>query len=523
MSGDLTTGSATTATTGWLRFTNSYGLSAPHTKFNIYGTNRRYSLITPEIDLSNTPGAELTFELALTDYNNADTIEVDKNTLDDKFMVIISDDGGATWSQASATIWSDDTAVAADYSFRGIRASGEQVTIDLSQYYGDTIKIAFYGESTVSGGDNDLHIDNILVQAACPAPIVASVAPDATTATITWTAEATNFQVAYKETSAADWSTEIDVNNATSYTFSSLLPETSYQFRIRAICNEGEYSGWTTGIFTTLTLPCTAPTNVTATEITDNSAVINWEAMENQLSWEIRYTTQGQDTTVIATTNPVVITNLYYGQTYQVWVRAFCGADTYSDWSEVATFNTLSCSPISNLMVAEVNANNATLVWNAEEGQTEWEVSYGPEGFSEDNGTVISVSNTPTYQIIDLEFGMKYDAYVRAKCNEGFYSAWSPKVTFTTTVGINTAEGTSVNATLFPNPATKEATIVVEGVSGKIEIIVSDLNGRKLMQEESTCNGQFVKSINVEQWAKGTYFVRVINNSAVAIQKLIVR
>jgi hypothetical protein len=80
-------------------------------------------------------------------------------------------------------------------------------------------------------------------------------------------------------------------------------------------------------------------------------------------------------------------------------------------------------------MVAEVNANNATLVWNAEEGQTEWEVSYGPEGFSEDNGTVISVSNTPTYQIIDLEFGMKYDAYVRAKCNEGFYSAWSPKVT----------------------------------------------------------------------------------------------
>jgi hypothetical protein len=97
------------------------------------------------------------------------------------------------------------------------------------------------------------------------------------------------------------------------------------------------------------------------------------------------------------------------------------------------------------------------------------------------------------------------------------------KSNITTTVGINTAEGTSINATLFPNPATKEATIVVEGVSGKIEIIVSDLNGRKLMQEESTCNGQFVKSINVEQWAKGTYFVRVINNSAVAIQKLIVR
>lgn len=523
MSGDLTTNSATTTTGGWGRFADNYGLTAPHAKFNIYSTNRRYSLITPEIDLSNTPGAELTFDLALTDYNNADTIETDKNTYDDKFMVVISTDGGATWSQANATIWSDDTNVSADYSFRGIRASGEQVTINLSQYYGDTIKIAFYGESTVSGGDNDLHIDNILVQSACPAPVITDVTPDATTATIAWSASATDFQVAYKEATASEWSAEENVTNATTYTFSGLLPETSYQFRVRAMCNEGEYSAWTTGTFTTLVLPCIAPTNITATEITNNSAVIGWEAQDNQISWEVRYATQGQDTTVVATTNPITISNLYYGQTYQVWVRAFCGADTYSDWSEPISFSTLSCSPISNLTVTTVGTDNATLTWTAEAGQTEWEISYGPEGFSEGNGTVVNVSNTPTYQITGLESGIKYDAYVRAKCSEGFYSAWSPKVTFTTIVGINTAEGNSLNANLFPNPATKEATIAVEGVNGKVEIIVSDLNGRTLIQEETTCNGQFVKSINVEQWAKGTYFVRIINNDAVAIQKLIVR
>lgn len=523
MSGDLTTGSGTTVSSGWVRMTNSYGLDDAHAKFNIYGLNRRYSLITPEIDLGSTPGAELTFDLALTDYNNGDTIETDKDTYDDKFMVIISNDGGATWSQANATIWSDDTTISANYSFRGISASGEHVTIDLSQYYGDTIKIAFYGESTVSDGDNDLHIDNILVQSACPAPVITDVTPDATTATIAWSASATDFQVAYKEATASEWSAEENVTNATTYTFSGLLPETSYQFRVRAMCNEGEYSAWTTGTFTTLVLPCIAPTNITATEITNNSAVIGWEAQDNQISWEVRYATQGQDTTVVATTNPITISNLYYGQTYQVWVRAFCGADTYSDWSEPISFSTLSCSPISNLTVTTVGTDNATLTWTAEAGQTEWEISYGPEGFSEGNGTVVNVSNTPTYQITGLESGIKYDAYVRAKCSEGFYSAWSPKVTFTTTVGINTAEGNSLNANLFPNPATKEATIAVEGVNGKVEIIVSDLNGRTLIQEETTCNGQFVKSINVEQWAKGTYFVRIINNDAVAIQKLIVR
>ncbi|MBR5783613.1 MAG: fibronectin type III domain-containing protein, partial [Bacteroidales bacterium] len=512
--------SITSTTSGWNRYTaNNYGLPVPHAKVNIYGTTCKYWLVTPEIDLASTPGIELTFDLALTKYNNS--IAPDSVGPDDKFMVIISTDGGNTWLQSNATIWGDDST--ADYSLRNVSNTGQRVSISLDQYFGDTIRIAFYGESRVSGGDNDLRIDNISVHASCPSPIISSVTPEATTATVTWTSDETSFQVSYKEMTASEWNTEIDVDGVNSYTFTGLLPETAYQFRVRSICDVDEYSMWTVGTFTTPVLPCMAPTNITASEITDRTATIAWDGMENQLSWEVRYVTQGQDTTVVATTNPVVITNLFYGQTYQVWIRAFCGADTYSDWSEVATFNTLSCSPISNLVVAEVNSNNATIVWAAEEGQTQWEVSYGIEGFTEGNGNEIIVSEIPTYQITELESGINYDVYVRAICGEGFYSAWSSRVTFTTTVGINTAQTNNLNATLYPNPATKEATISVEGVSGKVEIIVTDINGRTLLQEETTSEGLLDKTINVEHWTRGTYFVRVVNNDAVAVQKLIVK
>ena len=707
---------AITSTTGiWTRATTDYGLQTPHAKINIYGTSRKHWLVTPEIDLANENGAELTFDLALTDYNNGDTIEVDKSTADDKFMVIISRDGGNTWLRENATVWSDLESDSADYSFRSIRRTGEHVSIDLSQYYGDTIRIAFYGESTITGGDNDLHIDNILVQTGCPAPAITSTTYDATTATIAWTSSSNNIQVAYREATATDWNTPIDVTNATTYTFTGLTPETDYVLGVRALCEEGAVSGWATTTITTPELPCIVPTNVTATDITYTSANIGWTASGNEVSWEVRYATGGQEDTIVATTNPVAITGLFSASTYQVWVRAFCGADTYSEWSEVYTFNTQACATVSNVVVSEIGGNNATVTWTPAEGQTAWEVSYGMQGFSEgyaiatltvtnptyqmtgletdspydvyvraicdedvysawstretftttedecnpvsnvtannitensatitwtpagnetkwqvaydlasdattvgEDATIVDVENTPSYTITGLEIGTSYDAFVRTVCSETNYSAWikinfttengcgsvsnvtannitetsatitwtaagdetkwqvaydlasdativgedativdvenTPsytitgletrtsydafvrtvcnetnysawvKVNFTTLgIGINTAANDNVSVRIYPNPANTQATISVEGVNGKVEFVVADMNGRMIVTETIDCNGELVKTIDVSNLAKGAYFVHIYNDNINTTRKLIVK
>ena len=119
---------------------------------------------------------------------------------------------------------------------------------------------------------------------------------------------------------------------------------------------------------------------------------------------------------------------------------------------------------------------------------------------------------------------MSYDVYVRAICQEGVYSSWSTKLQFTTRpVSINTATADNANVTIYPNPANTQATISVEGINGKVEFVVADMNGRMIVTETINCNGQLVKTIDVSNLAKGAYFVHIYNDNFNTTRKLIVK
>ncbi len=131
-------------------------------RMNVYGTGADEWLITPEIDLGDgsTP-LSLIFDLALTDYGNTNPIEDPLNGLDDRFAVIISTDGGTTWSSANTlAVWNN---VGSSYVYNDIATSGENVILDLSAYSG-VVKFGFYAESTEGNADNDLFIDNVEVR-----------------------------------------------------------------------------------------------------------------------------------------------------------------------------------------------------------------------------------------------------------------------------------------------------------------------------------------------------------------------
>lgn len=141
------------------------GLAAGHYYKNVYGSSVKSWMITPSIDLSTVANAQLSFDVALTDYSNAALPDANGDTNNSQaFMVIISTDGGNTWDSTNATIWQN---VGGDYTYASLASlTYQNKVIDLSQYAGDTVKIAFYTQSLWSGGDNDLHIDNIAVTAA---------------------------------------------------------------------------------------------------------------------------------------------------------------------------------------------------------------------------------------------------------------------------------------------------------------------------------------------------------------------
>ena len=158
----------------------SNGIEAGHYRVNIYGSSCYKWLVTPEIDLAEATSPLLTFDAAFTKYSGTGAATGFEGNATQKFYVLVSTDGGTTWS------------ILSDVSLSSI-ASENYVTqfVDLSAYDGDTIRLAFYAQSTTSGGDNNLHLDNISINESTgeicyPTTGLTVSNITATSATVTW-------------------------------------------------------------------------------------------------------------------------------------------------------------------------------------------------------------------------------------------------------------------------------------------------------------------------------------------------
>lgn len=145
---------------GWSVVSADAVIATPHAKLNIYGSSCHYWMISPSIDMTANvgQGVLLSFDAALCDYSYVGT-SPEETDVDDIFMVAVSTDDGQTWQRRNATLWQDSAN--ADYSYAGIPVTGQTYRLDMSAYAGHIVKIGFYGESSVAGADNDLHVGNI--------------------------------------------------------------------------------------------------------------------------------------------------------------------------------------------------------------------------------------------------------------------------------------------------------------------------------------------------------------------------
>jgi len=180
----------------------------------------------------------LTYQVALTDYNYEDPIENPTSQQDDKLVVLVSADSCHTWSILQQ--WDNQ---GSPYVYNEIPTTGEEVEIDLSAYAGQEIQIAFYGESTVSGGDNDIHVGHVLIDYApsCMTPdgLVAANATK-TSLQLDWNAKSgeTAWILQYKKPSAEEY-TALDITQKP-YTLQGLEEFTEYQVRVAGKCSDAE-------------------------------------------------------------------------------------------------------------------------------------------------------------------------------------------------------------------------------------------------------------------------------------------
>ena len=283
---DVLAGTATlSSVTSYWNFGTSNGVFNSHARLNIYGTSYKHWLVTPEIAVPNN--ASLNFDLALTAYSGTVASPATNGT-DDKFVVLVSTDNMSTWSILRQ--W-DNAGSSYVYNNITCSATGENVNIDLSAYAGQNVKVAFYGESTVSNADNNLHIDNVAIGTVIP---------------------------------ATAWQTV--PANTTSTTLTGLADETPYEVKVTGIC-AGNVESEESAVQTFTTLPsCMAITGLTVSDVTTNSVMLTWTDNANTGATYTIYNVTDNNSIVASGVNATTytVTGLTENTAYTFGVLPIC-------------------------------------------------------------------------------------------------------------------------------------------------------------------------------------------------------
>lgn len=259
------------------------------------------------------------------------------------------------------------------WSPESVSSSWTETAINLSEYKGQTIRLAFKYEGSNA---HDWYLDDITVSfdPTCLPPTEVTVDVESINpygATISWT-----------DNNATDpengWvllvNEEEVVANATPFTLTDLTPETAYTVRVKAACTTTDNSAWSADAASFTTLPtCPAPTALTvdANSVTAHGATLSWTAGGEEESWIINY--NGHDTTVID--NPFTFDNLTPATAYTVKVAAACSESDTSHWTSTVSFATACETYVvteANPFAENFNALTADipLCWDNEEGTT---------------------------------------------------------------------------------------------------------------------------------------------------------
>jgi uncharacterized repeat protein (TIGR01451 family) len=166
-------------------------------------------------------------------------------------------------------------------------------------------------------------------------------------------------------------------------------------------------------------------------------------------------------TGIITTSNPYAAAGLTSNVSYTYYVRAVCGANDFSLWSNGLSFTPISCVGVNQLTAQALSSSAPLLGWSENGAATQWEVFIAPAADPAPTATSTGViTNSNPYSAAGLTANVQYKFYVRSICAADDVSIWSTGFPFTRMVGLpplvtNTTQYTSaelVTSVLVNNP-----------------------------------------------------------------------
>lgn len=183
---------------------------------------------------------------------------------------------------------------------------------------------------------------------------------------------------------------------------------------------------------------------------------------------------------------------------------------------------------LENIMI-DIAANDSRFAYTAANGFL--------SNITFNEGTV-SLTLTGQFWMFNVNGTMAMVGFDQAFMKNGDYAKWGDEACATdlghwnyvwttpvTPVGINTSvsESASVAAVLYPNPATTESWLAIEGNGEDYTVTVSDIQGRVLNTSVLNVYGKETVRIDASNLTSGMYFVTVNNGVSNKVIKLAVQ
>lgn len=268
------------------------------------------------------------------------------------------------------------------------------------------------------------------------------------------------------------------------------------------------------------TSSCGAPSNVTVSSITNNTASVSFTTGATNNSYAVEISTDGGNTfTPIATgtSSPIAITGLTTCTPYNLRVTGYCteGNSTSSAVAFSTTGCVITCGVPTGLFVSAIGANTATINWAPQATATNFIVSYKIKSTTTWKNKTLGINASSTI-LTGLTANKTYVARVKAKCpGSSTFTSYSSIIEFNTLAGlnglINDKDLVAVKSiSLFPSPTNSTLNISYFGKevrNAKIELF--DVTGRNVKSIQSDLVEGNDISINVSELSNGAYLIKI--------------
>jgi hypothetical protein len=211
-------------------------------------------------------------------------------------------------------------------------------------------------------------------------------------------------------------------------TFTGLEGGTSYEFRIRAVCNGNIESD--PAVDVTTTLPnCQAIENIRVTNVTTTQASVNWNPVPGAIRYTLYYKRAadiGWSLPIDLNNNdlPFTLTGLAPATNYDVRANAVCAGNIESD-PVFASFSTPElCIPPSNIVFSNVTSNSLDVAFSPSPNAIRYELQYREAPNGAWQPPIVLSSNQLSASLSALVSETTYEVRIRSICPNGSNSSF---------------------------------------------------------------------------------------------------